>query len=187
MHLFHGSNTFNLHTLVPRLADHDRPYIYLSESQVVAGFYLANGVTRPYYWFPYGFTDNKIPQYHELYPNALQEVSEGLSGVIYEVDPPGPILQPFKNIPGAWLGIEPIPVISKIIIQDCYQWFMTMEIQGKLVISRFEEKTKKELDGWYDMIFTFIREKDMIRTPECSYALFVKEKFPWVWEQYENA
>ena len=26
-----------------------------------------------------------IPVYHELYPNALREVSEGVSGYIYEV------------------------------------------------------------------------------------------------------
>lgn len=26
----------------------------------------------------------------------------------------------------------------------------------------------------------------MIETPSCSYALFVKEKLPQVWERYEN-
>lgn len=24
----------------------------------------------------------------------------------------------------------------------------------------------------------------MIETPECSYARFVREKFPWIWEKY---
>ena len=187
MHLFHGSNTFNLKTLVPHLADHDHPYIYLSENQVVAGFYLANGVERPYYWFPYCFTENKTPIYHEIYPDALKEVSEGLSGVIYELDPPEAILQPFKNIPGAWLGMEPIAITEETIIPNCYLWFLTMERQGKLVISRFENKSQKALDWWYNMIFEYIREKNMIHTPDCSYAQFVKKKFPWVWERYENS
>lgn len=37
-------------------------------------------------WFPYGFENGSdIPVYHELYPNALKEISEGVSGYIYEV------------------------------------------------------------------------------------------------------
>ncbi len=47
-------------------------------------FYLCNAVERPYYWFPYGFeNDSDISVYHELYPNALREVSEGVNGYIY--------------------------------------------------------------------------------------------------------
>jgi len=30
----------------------------------------------------------------------------------------------------------------------------------------------------------YLKEKDMIKTPDCSYARFVREKFPWVWEWY---
>lgn len=30
----------------------------------------------------------------------------------------------------------------------------------------------------------YLEEKNMIETPECSYALFIKEKLPQVWEQY---
>ncbi len=53
---------------------------------VVAAFYLCNAVEKPYYWFPYGFYKNSIiPIYHELYPNALKEVSDGVSGYIYEI------------------------------------------------------------------------------------------------------
>jgi hypothetical protein len=36
---------------------------------------MVNAVKRPYYWFPYGFNDQGIPVYEELYPNALKEVS----------------------------------------------------------------------------------------------------------------
>lgn len=27
-------------------------------------------------------------------------------------------------------------------------------------------------------------KKKMADTPDCSYAMFVKKKFPWVWENY---
>ncbi len=72
--------------LKPNQADHDRPYVYMTTMDVVAAFYLCNAVERPYYWFPYGFaTGSDIPVYHELYPNALREVSEDVSGYIYIV------------------------------------------------------------------------------------------------------
>ena len=43
MLLYHGSNTLGIKTLKPRLADHDRPYIYLTVNPVVAALYLSNG------------------------------------------------------------------------------------------------------------------------------------------------
>lgn len=55
MTLYHGSNTGNIQILEPRLADHDKPYIYMTTIDVVAAFYLCNAVEKPFYWFPYGF------------------------------------------------------------------------------------------------------------------------------------
>ena len=82
---------------------------------VVAAFYVCNAVERPYYWFPYEFeTDNDIPVYHELYQNALREVSEGVSGYIYEVFAEENRVIPFKNIPYARLATEPLEVTKCI-------------------------------------------------------------------------
>lgn len=68
-------------------------------------------VERPYYWFHYGFeSGGKIPIYHELYPNALWEVSEGVSGYLYEVQAEEEQVIPFKNIPCARLVTEAIVV-----------------------------------------------------------------------------
>jgi len=92
---------------------------------VVAAFYLCNAVERPYYWFPYGFEGNgDIPVYHELYPNALKEVSEGVSGYIYEVLAEENQVIPFKNIPCARLATEPIEVTDCIRIENAYHLFM---------------------------------------------------------------
>ena len=84
MLLYHGSNITGLRQLKPDLADHDRPYVYMTTLETVAALYLCNAVERPYYWFPYGFENGSdIPVYHELYPEALRQVSEGVSGCIY--------------------------------------------------------------------------------------------------------
>lgn len=86
MRLYHGSNTGDIKVLEPRQADHDRSYVYMTTIDVVAAFYLCNAVEKPYYWFPYGFDKNSdVPTYHELYPDALKQVSQGVSGYIYEV------------------------------------------------------------------------------------------------------
>ena len=187
MILYHGSNTANIRVLQPHLADHDRPYIYMSTLEVVAAFYMCNAVERPYYWFPYGFDkETGVPVYHELYPNALKEVSNGVSGSIYIVDADEDSILPFKNIPVARLATQPVKVLKEIKVENAYDLFMQYVAEGKMKIGRFEDKTEKAIANWHSMVLSYIKEKDMIKTPDCSYALFVKEKFPSVWRQYEK-
>lgn len=187
MILYHGSNTGNIQVLQPRQADHDRPYIYMSTLEVVAAFYLCNRVERPYYWFPYGFDkETGVPVYHELYPDALKEVSDGVSGYIYIVETDENSVLPFKNIPVARLGTQPMPVKDVIRVDNAYDLFMDYVAQGKMKIGHYEDKTEKQLANWHNMILSYIKEKDMIKTPDCSYAMYIKKKFPQVWEQYEK-
>ena len=181
--LYHGSNTGNIQILEPRQADHDRPYVYLSASEVVAALYLCNAVQKPCYWFPYGF-EGDTPVYHELYPNALREVADGVQGYLYEVCVEESKVLPFKNIPCVRLATEPVKVANCIKIENAYNLFLEYETQGKLKIVRFENKTKEQLNWWYASIENDLKEKDMIKKPDCSYAGFIKEKFPQVWEKY---
>ncbi len=187
MILYHGSNTTGIKMLEPRQADHDRPYIYMTTVDVVAAFYLCNAVERPYYWFPYGFDrETGVPVYHELYPNALKEVSQGVSGCIYVVEADEESVLPFKNIPVARLATQPVKVVKEIRVEDAYSLFMDYVQQGKMKVARYEDKTEQQLANWHGMVLAYIKEKDMIKTPDCSYARFVKDKFPQVWRQYEE-
>ena len=186
MLLYHGSRTGGIEVLEPRLADHDRPYIYFSTIEVVAAFYLCNAVERPYYWFPYGFSKNGVPVYDELYPNALEEVSKGVKGYIYTAEIPEEDVLPFKNIPCARLGTKPEKVLNCIEVPDAHNLLMNYAKEGKLIVGKFEDKSKKELNWYYNKIFEYISEKEMIKTPNCSYAKFVRKKFPFVWEKYES-
>ena len=187
MILYHGSNTADIKVLEPRQADHDRPYIYISTLEVVAAFYLCNAVERPYYWFPYGFDkETGVPVYHELYPDALKEVSDGISGYIYIVEADEDSVLPFKNIPVARLATQPMAVKDVIKVDNAFDLFMEYVAQGKMKIGRYEDKTEKQLANWHNMILSYIKEKDMIKTSDSSYALYIKKKFPQVWEQYEK-
>ena len=187
MRLYHGSNILGLDVLKPRVADHERPYVYMTTIDTVAALYLCNAVEKPYYWFPYGFdkTDN-VPVYHELYTNAFREVSEGVSGCIYVVDANDDQYIPFKNIPCARLGIVPLEVKDRIVIDDAYEFLQDYVKQGKLKVSRYEDKTSAQLTYWYKMIADYMREKNMLETPDCSYARFVRAKIPVAWEMLTN-
>ena len=185
MKLYHGSNTGGIKILEPRQADHDRPYVYMTTIDVVAAFYLCNAVEKPYYWFPYGFDKNSnIPVYHELYPDALKQVSEGVSGYIYEVEADESQVIPFKNIPCAKLATEPIEVVHCTKIENAYELFLEYMKQGKMQVGCFEDKSEQELNQWYAMIIEYLTEKDMVKNLDCSYATLVKKKFPQVWEKY---
>ena len=183
MRLYHGSNTLGLKVLKPQLADHDRSYVYMTTIDTVAALYLCNAVEKPYYWFPYGFDETgKVPVYHELYPNALREVSEGVSGCIYVVEANEDQYIPFKNIPCARLGTVPMEVVDTIKIDDAYAFLQEYIRFGKLKVSRYEDKTFMQLSNWYRMVADTMREKNMLEKPECSYARFVREKIPEAWE-----
>ena len=113
----------------------------------------------------------------------LKEVSDGISGYIYIVEADEDSVLPFKNIPVARLGTQPMAVKDVIKVDNAFDLFMEYVAQGKMKIGRYEDKTEKQLANWHNMILSYIKEKDMIKTPDCSYALYIKKKFPQVWEQ----
>lgn len=122
-----------------------------------------------------------------VYMNALKEVSEGVSGYIYEVLAEEEQVIPFKNIPCARLATEPIGVTKCVHVENAYDLFMEYVKRGKMKISHFEDKSEQQLEWWCSCIVEYLKEKNMIETSECSYALFIKEKIPQVWEKYLRA
>lgn len=186
MQFFHGSNTGGINILEPRLADHERPYIYLTTNKIVAAFYMVNAVERPYYWFPYYINKDGIPVYDELYPNALQEESRGIEGFIYEVEASAEQYLPHSQIPWVKLGTCQIPVTHCEHIPDAWDWFSRGEAERRLIIRRYETFDKKELDLYSSLIIVYLNKSNMITTPDSSYARFIKQKFPQVWENYER-
>ena len=182
MKLYHGSRVEGLSQLRPMQADHDRPYVYLTAVKTVAALYLCNAVEKPYYWFPYGFGRDGIPVYHELYPNALREVSEGVRGCIYAVEADEPQTVPFGKLPHVRLGTVPLEVSEVTEIPDAYAYLTERISEGALRVSRYEEKTPAQLEWWYNTVAEELRSKKLYDRPDCSYSRFVREKMPEVWE-----
>lgn len=183
MKLYHGSDAGGLQTLTPRLADHGKPYVYLTDNRVAAALYAARAVEPPHYWVPYGFDSDGTPVYHELYSNALYDVYGRKCGYLYQVEAWETQVNPLEGIPGAFTGLSPFSVTDCEALPDVYEWLLREEADGRLRVCRFQEKTPEELDGWYTMIRKEIEKRGLREKPNCSYAQFLLKKTPKVWGQ----
>ena len=84
------------------------------------------------------------------------------------------------------MATEPIEVMKCTKVENAYALFMEYVKQGKMKVSHFEDKSEQQLEWWYSCCVEYLEEKHMIETSECSYASFIKEKLPQVWERYVN-
>lgn len=185
MKLYHGSTTGDIRILEPRLADHGKPYLYLTTLREVAAIYLTDGGARPCYWFPYGYTKDERAVYYELWPGAIEERARGRSGWIYEVDAKEDSLLPLSSNPKARLSTGPLAVADAEYVPDVYDWFLEAERQGRMVLQRYEQFTPEQLRWWHEDILAEAREKHVLAQPEQPFARLVREKFPQVWEKLQ--
>lgn len=183
MKLYHGSDAGEIRVLEPRLADHGRPYVYLTTLREVAGIYLTDGGERPCYWFPYGYTRDGRAVYYELWPNGLKERAQGRSGWIYEAEAEESALETLPSNPKARLSAEPLPVSAAEYVPDVYEWLLEAERQGRMVLWRYEQFTPEQLAWWYKDILAAAKKENAPAAPERPFARLVREKFPQVWEQ----
>lgn len=187
MKLYHGSAVGGIRTLEPRLADHGRPYLYLTTLREVAAIYLTDGGERPCYWFPYGYTKDGRAVYYELWPGGLEERARGRSGWIYTVEAEECDLEPLPSNPKARLSAGPLPTADAEYVPDVYDWLLEAERQGRMVLWRYEQFTPEQLNWWYEDILAEAREKNARSAPEQPYARLMREKFPQVWEKLERS
>lgn len=181
MKLYHGSSIRGLTQLCPFLSEHGRPYLYLSSSIVVAGFYTVWRVERPYSWFPYGFSDG-VPIYTEYYKNALADVYRGRQGYIYHCSPAGALENP-TGIEQVLASEQPVDVVSVLEIADMYRWLLEQEQAGALLIRRYEALTEREIARAERLVADEIRVHRLKENPQNSYARFLAERFPKIWTQ----
>ena len=184
MHLYHGSSVGGLKTLLPFQADHKKPYVYFSTSEICACFYAVNPVGRPYYWFPYGFDPNGKPVYTETYPNALFDTYAGRPGFLYHCETAETQLLRFPGNPSTRLSAEPVGVQRVEAIPDLFAWFRAREQEGRLAVQRYESLTPAALAAWNGMVLEELRGADGAPAPDHAFAKFVQAKMPALWERF---
>lgn len=183
MLLYHGSSKEGLQTLQPFVADHGKPYVYFSTSEIAACFYAANAVSRPHYWFPYGYDAVGKAIYTETYPNAFLDVYEGRRGYLYACEIPEDALMRFPSNPHLRISAVSVPVARAETIGNLGEWFLQRESEGKLIIQRYETLTPAALSAWHSKVLEDLRAA-CVHSQENAYADFVRTRMPAVWARY---
>ena len=182
--LYHGSSVGGLQTLQPFTADHGKPYVYFSTSDISAAFYAARVIDRPYYWVPYGYSVQGKITYTEVWRNAFQEVFGGKTGYVYCCEADDKNLLKFPTHRSLRLSAEPVAVSHCEKIDNLQDWFLQREREGKLVIQRYESLTPDQLSLWHGMVLEELIESFSGVDFNNPYTRFVQEKLPAVWERF---
>ena len=182
--LYHGSSTGGIQTLQPFTADHGKPYVYFTTSDVSAALHAARVIERPYYWVPYGYDAKGRITYTEVWKNAFGEMFSGKKGYVYCCEADEKKLLRFPTHQSVRLSTEPVPVSHCDTIDDLYDWFLRREQEGKLVIQRYDTLEPGQLSLWHGMVLEELIESFSGVGAEHPYARFVQDKLPAVWERF---
>jgi len=182
--LYHGSSVGGLTTLQPFTADHGKPYVYFSTSDISAAFYAARAIQRPYYWVPLSYDSQGRITYTEVWNGAMAEVFSGKAGYVYCCEADEKNLLRFPTHHSMRLSPEPVAVSRSDKIDDLYEWFLQREREGKLVIQRFETLSPDQRTLWHGMVLEELIDRYSGLQESNPYTRFVQEKMPSVWERF---
>ena len=182
--LYHGSPTGGIQTLQPFTADHGKPYVYFSTSDVSAALYAARAVERPYYWVPYSYDAAGKITYTEVWKNAFAEVFSGKSGYLYCCEADDKKLLRFPTHHSLRLSSEAMPVARAERIENLESWLLQREREGKLVIQRYESLSQDQRSLWHGMVLEELIANFSGAKQDNVYMRFVQEKLPAVWERF---
>lgn len=183
--LYHASSTPGIQALEPRVSNHGKPLVYLSDCRENVLVYLSNAVEKfcrekglppqsfYYKWGSYGFSPSGILQLDEYWPGATEETYGGVSGYVYTAEG-GPQLEPLPDIPHAYISREPVPVTGCEFVPDALAALREAAAAGKLILRSYEENSEKMLQWIRDCT------RKEYNNPESPgyYREFLQAKFP---------
>lgn len=152
--LYHASQTPDIKFLEPRISNHGKPLVYLSQKRENVLVYLSNAVEKHCRengfahdgiytkWGSYGFNGEGILVLDEYYPNASKETYEGVSGYIYSASETG---KPMEDIPFAFVTDKPVEVLDCEFVADAYAALLQAAEQGKIIMNSYESNSSQKL------------------------------------------
>ena len=182
MPYYHASQTPGLTMLEPRVSNHGKPLIYVSDRRENVLVYLSNAVEKHCRevgfqhqgtwrkWASYGFDGGKLVL-EEYWPEATRETYQGVSGYVYTVEG---VFTPQADIPHAFTSAEPARVVACEWVPDALEALQAAEKQGKIRLKTYAENSEKTM-RWLEMITC--REFDQAESAP-DYRRFLEDKFP---------
>ena len=175
MTLYHGSPIGNLTELKPFLSEHGEPYVYLSSNPVIALLYATKPVPKPFSFYPYGFSENRVV-YNEYYKNCFSDIYKEKKGFLYECEHPD-YIENNTDIKYTFTSVTPLKVSNCTVIDDLYDKLMEYKKDGLLVIKAFEEISKQELNFVYNDIKNTIIKHNLKEHPDSKMSKFIISHF----------
>ena len=180
--LYHASQTPDIKILEPRISNHRKPLVYLSQKRENVLVYLSNAVEKHCRengfvhegvytkWGPYGFNSEGVLVLDEYYPDATRETYEGMSGYIYSAFETG---KPMEDIPFAFVADKSVEVRDCEFVDDAYAALLQATEQGKIILNSYENNTPQKLK-WIEKT---VREEYENPKSTAEYKYFLKCKF----------
>lgn len=180
--LYHASQRSGIKILEPRISNHGKPLVYLSQKRENVLVYLSNAIEKHCIkngfahegvytkWGPYGFNGEGVLVLDEYYPNASQETYEGVSGYIYSVYETG---DPMDDIPYAFVSSKPVEVQDCEFVADAYAALLQAAEQGKIIMKSYADNSPQKL-AWIEKT---VREEYENPSNTDEYRYFLKCKF----------
>lgn len=174
MILYHGSSTAGIDKLLPFTSNDQKPYVYLTHSEVLAAIYSHNPLTRPNGYFTYWWGKDGKLYYDEYFENQTKEIYSGQKGFVYECAGDYPRMD---KMPWVYLSEEPVQVVKCTEIPDIYEKLLCYEREGLLTINRWHEASEKQREIWVNVVRRSLEKKDLSTPLAQEYYYFVKKHF----------
>lgn len=182
--LYHASPISGLTELCPRVSNHGKPLVYLSERRENVLVYLSNAIEKCCReegfehkgiftkWGSYGFNSEGVLVLDEYYPNATYETYKGVEGYIYSASESNATVD-LEGVPFAKVAEGAVRVVSCEYIHDAYEALKEAEEAGRIVLTRYEDNSGDKAEWIRRTVLAEYREAE--GKPE--YRFFLERKF----------
>ena len=174
MILYHGSRISSIEHLRPFSANHEKPYVYLTHSKVLAAIYACNPMNRPNGFFTYWWNKEGILCYDEYFANQLESIYSGKKGYVYTCEG---ILPQLDRMPWVYLSEKSISVSGCTVIPDIYKQLLQYEQEGQLIIRRYKDASPKQREIWENVVKQSLANTDITTSSGREYCDFIKAHF----------
>lgn len=175
MILYHGSFVPGITALRPFASNHEKPYVYLTHSKVLATVYAHNPMTRPNGFFTYWWDKDGTLCYDEYFENQMEEIYSGQRGYVYVCRGAYPQLE---KMPWVYLSEETVPVEECIEIPDIFAQLLQYEKEGLLKVRRWKDASEGQREIWKKVVQRSLNSVDRESPVGMEYLRYVRAHFP---------
>lgn len=175
MDYYHGSSIPGIKALQPFVSNHERPYVYLTDSEVLAAIYAHNPMHRPNGWFSYCWGKDGTLYYDEYFENQLEEIYRGQQGYVYKCQGEFPRMEKMFWV---YLSESAVPVADCREIPDLYRQLLRYEQEGRLVIRRWHTRTVAQKARIREIVADSLKKTPLDSPFRLEYEAYIKAHFP---------